>query len=99
VGITGPRLAAVDQVVKPKAADLRSLTVFAECLILAQRPLRGRDHSVTRWDAGPLRRSSRHFQQPVLDYRDGRVRLREDLAALHPEGDVGGETDLNTQRR
>ena len=90
---------AVDQMVKPTAADPRSQTVFAEYLILARRPLRRRDRSVTRWDAGPLRRGSRHFQQPDLDYLDGRVRLRDGLAALHPEGDVGGETDLNTQRR
>ena len=87
---------AVDQMVKPMAADPQPLTVFAECLILARRPLRRRDGSVTRWDAGSLRRDSRHFPQPVMDYLDGRVRLRNGLATLYPLGDVGGETDLNT---
>ena len=75
---------AVDQMVKPTAADSRSQIVFAEYLILARRPLRRRDRSVTRWDAGPLRRDSRHFQQPDLDYLDDRVRLREGLTALYP---------------
>ena len=73
--------------------------VFAEYLILARRPLRRRDRSVTHWDAGPSRRGSRHFQQPDLNYPDDRVRLCDGLAALHPQGDVSGKTDLSTQRR
>src|SRR5689334_3906357 len=98
-----PRLSAMEPSpsacvhgVWPMAADLRSQIVVAECLILARRPLRRRDGSVTRWDAGSSRRGSRHFPQPVMDYLDGRVHLRNGLAALHPLGDVGGETDLNT---